>query len=113
MKTYTEHEVNGLSIYVDDETGKVHHAVNWDSPNQTTLYPYAYNTRSRVWDNVSGDYTLAGLKRTKRMIESAPFASYLAATASSSLPAQSQNGSFLSKFHLHLLKSIDKYGKLY
>lgn len=48
MKTYTEHEINGLSIYVDDETGKVHHAVNWDSPNQTTLYPYAYNTRSRV-----------------------------------------------------------------
>lgn len=47
MKTYTEHEINGLSIYVD----------------------YAYNTRSRVWDNVSGDYTLAGLKRTKRLIE--------------------------------------------
>ena len=69
MKTYTEHEVNGLSIYVDDETGKVHHAVNYDSANQTTLYPYAYNTRSRVWDNVSGDYTLAGLKRTKRLIE--------------------------------------------
>lgn len=53
MKTYTEHEINGMSIYVDDETGKVHHAVNWNSPNQTTLYPYAYNTRSRVWDNVS------------------------------------------------------------
>lgn len=69
MKTYTEHEANGLSIYVDDETGKVHHPVNWDSANQTTLYPYAYNTRSRVWDNVSGDYTLAGLKRTKRLIE--------------------------------------------
>ena len=69
MKTYTEHEVNGLSIYVDDETRKVHHAVNWDSPNQATLYPYAYNTRSRVWDNVSGDYTLTGLKRTKLMIE--------------------------------------------
>ena len=50
MKTYTEHEINGLSIYVDDETGKVHHAVNWNSPNQTTLYPYAYNTRSRVWE---------------------------------------------------------------
>lgn len=69
MKTYTEHENNGFSIYVDDETGKVHHAVNWNSLNPTTLYPYVYNSRSGVWDNVSGDYTLTGLKRTTRTIE--------------------------------------------
>lgn len=69
MSTYTEHEVNGLSIYVDDESGKVHHAVAWESQDPHTLYPYAYNSRSRVWDNVSGVYTLAGFKRTKRTIE--------------------------------------------
>ena len=69
MKTYTEYAEGDFSIYVDDETGKVHHAVNWGSSNPVTLYPYAYNSRSRVWDNVSGDYTLTGFKRTKRTIE--------------------------------------------
>lgn len=54
-----------LEIYVNDETRKVERGVL----DNKTVWPYAWNSKSRVWDNVSGHYTLAGLKRTKRTIE--------------------------------------------
>jgi hypothetical protein len=61
MKTYTWYEVDGLTIYVDEENGKVHHAVDHNSENPTTLYPYEPSKFGGA-DNVCGFYTLKQVK---------------------------------------------------
>lgn len=61
MKTYTMHDLTeNFTVYVDDESKKVHHAVNWESSNPTTLYPYEPGHGGL--DNVCGVYTLRQVK---------------------------------------------------
>ena len=57
MKTYTTHGLHFYTVYVDDETGKVHHAVNFNCSNPTTLYPYE-PAKGGGLDNACGLYTL-------------------------------------------------------
>ena len=61
MATYTYYEAETLTIYVDDETGKVHHAVNYNSNNPVTLYPYEPAKYGGL-DNACGLYTLRQIK---------------------------------------------------
>lgn len=61
MKTYTYYEVDNLTIYVSDDTGKVHHAVNYNSSNVVTLYPYE-PANGGGWDNMCDVYTLRQIK---------------------------------------------------
>lgn len=56
MKTYTHYDINELTIYVSYDTGKVHHAVDYNSHNVVTLYPY--EPKNGGWDNVCDVYTL-------------------------------------------------------
>ena len=57
MNTYTAYEHDGLTIYVNDETKKVHHAVNYNSNNIVTLYPYEPAKEGGL-DNAADFYTL-------------------------------------------------------
>lgn len=65
MKTYTTRKVGGFTLrklgdytlYVSDDTGRVHHAVDYTSRNPVTLYPYAA-CRSGGYDNVCGELTV-------------------------------------------------------
>lgn len=61
MKTYTWYEVDNLTIYVSDDTGKVHHAVNYNSNNVVTLYPYEPCKYGGL-DNCCDCYTLRQVK---------------------------------------------------
>ena len=61
MTTYAWREVDGLTIYVDDRDGKVHHAVNYNSSNPVTLYPYE-SAKYGGLDNACGLYTLRQIK---------------------------------------------------
>jgi hypothetical protein len=45
---------------VSDDTGKVHHAVNYNSSNVVTLYPY--EAANGGWDNMCDVYTLRQIK---------------------------------------------------
>lgn len=61
MKTFTRYEVENLDIYVSDDTKKVHHAVNYNSQNPVTLYPYE-PAKSGGLDNCCDTYTLRQVK---------------------------------------------------
>lgn len=61
MKTYTKYEYNGYDIYVSDDTNRVHHAVEIDTTNQTTLYPYE-PCKTGGLDNCCEFYTLRQVK---------------------------------------------------
>lgn len=61
MNTYTWYEVDNLTIYVNDETGKVHHAVDETARNRVTLYPYEPSKYGGL-DNACNMYTLRQVK---------------------------------------------------
>lgn len=46
-----------------DENGKVTHAISTDIHGQHCLYPYRWNGKTHVWDNVSGNVTKRTLQR--------------------------------------------------
>lgn len=56
---------NSFDIYVN-EHGKVTHAIYTDIHGQSRLYPYRWNTHTRVWDNVSGNVTKRTLQRDSK-----------------------------------------------
>lgn len=62
MKTYTAYEHDEFTIYVSDDTGKVHHAANYNTTqyNIKTLYPY--EPANGGWDNACDKYTLRQIK---------------------------------------------------
>lgn len=61
--TFTRYEFSHYDIYVDDETGKVHHAVDQNASEFKirTLYPYEDGVYGGL-DNVCGVYTLRQIK---------------------------------------------------
>lgn len=66
MATYTYKEnKDGFTYYIDDETGKVHHAVNYNSENVVTLYPYK-PSKYGGWDNCSNEYTYKYIREKER-----------------------------------------------
>ena len=66
-RTYTMHDIETahgtLTVYVDDETKKVHHGVYHESRNPRTLHPYEPNPTENVLDNCTDMYTCAQIKR--------------------------------------------------
>lgn len=46
----------GMSIWVDDETGKVTRGTKGDGVDYRAVYPY--KRANGGWDNCSGEYTL-------------------------------------------------------
>ena len=69
-RTYTMHDIETergtLTVYVDDETKKVHHGVYYDSKHPRTLYPCEPNARENVLDGCAGMYTLQQVKSKLR-----------------------------------------------
>lgn len=61
--TFTRFEVDHYDIYVNDNTGKVHHAVdqNASESKRVTLYPYEGGKYDGL-DNVCDVYTLRQVK---------------------------------------------------
>ena len=63
IKTYTMHEVETgrgtLTVYVDDDTKKVHHGVYHDDSTPCTLHPYESNPYENILDNCTDMYTWA------------------------------------------------------
>ena len=64
--TYTTHEFGQYLLYVNDETGKVHHAVVYRNANWSTVYPYKRDKRRGIWNNAVDVYTLAGFRAAYR-----------------------------------------------
>lgn len=62
MKTYTQHKMGDLTVYVSDDTNRVHHAVNYTSENPVTLYPYEAS-KTGGYDNISDVLTLEQARR--------------------------------------------------
>ena len=64
MKSYTWHKLYGIDVAVDDETGKIHHAI----ASGLTCYPYAPAPKKYGggYENVCGCYTL---KQARGMIK--------------------------------------------
>ena len=61
--TFTRYELSHYDIYVNDDNGKVHHAVDQNASEfkRTTLYPYE-PCKNGGWDNVCDMYTLRQVK---------------------------------------------------
>ena len=61
MKTYTTRKLGDYTLFVNDDTGRVHHAVDSTSRNPTTLYPYAAS-KYGGYDNVCGELTVTQIR---------------------------------------------------
>lgn len=59
--TFTSFELGKYTVYVNDDTNKVHHAVDYNSSNPRTLYPYEPGKYEGL-DNVCGIYTLRQIR---------------------------------------------------
>ena len=57
--TFTRYEVEHYDVYVNDDNGKVHHAVDINASEfrKSTLYPYEQSKQGGL-DNVCDCYTL-------------------------------------------------------
>ena len=59
--TFTRYEVGHYDVYINDDNGKVHHAVDLNARNPITLYPYEAGKYGGL-DNVCDMYTLLQVK---------------------------------------------------
>lgn len=61
MKTYTTRKLGNFTLFVSDDTGRVHHAVDNTSSSPITLYPYAAS-KSGGYDNVCDELTVTQIR---------------------------------------------------